>query len=79
MNIKKRLKEIEREQLPQPNLKVFTQAVDGTITGEGLEFKNKAEYKKHAEEQGFNEGERINSALFVVIVNAKKESNEEKH
>ncbi|SMO84160.1 hypothetical protein [Gracilimonas mengyeensis] len=67
MNLNKRLKEIERQELPQPKLKVFTQAVDGTITGEGLEFKNKAEYEKYAEKQGFNESR---SVLFVEIVNA---------
>ena len=76
MNLNKRLEEIEREQLPQPKLKVFTQAVDGKVTGEGLEFKNKAEYDKYADEQGFNDGNRIKSVLFVQIVNSQYNESE---
>ena len=76
MNLNKRLEEIERKQLPQPKLKVFTQAVDGKVTGEGLEFKNKAEYDKYADEQGFNDGSRIKSVLFVQIVNSQYNESE---
>jgi len=75
MNLNKRLEKIEEMQNPKekPTLKVFTQGTDGRVTGEGLEFKNKAEYDQYAEEQGFNKGERIKSVLFVTIVNAKGE------
>ena len=76
MNLNKRLEKIEEIQNPKekPTLKVFTQSVDGSISGMGLEFKNRAEYERYAEEQGFNEGDRISSVLFVTMVNAKKEN-----
>ena len=76
MSLNKRIEEIERKQLPQPRLKVFTQAVDGTIKGDGLKFKNKAEYDKYADEQGFNDGSRIKSVLFVQIVNSQYNESE---
>lgn len=70
MNLNKRLEKIEEIQNPKekPTLKVFTQSVDGSISGMGLEFKNRAEYERYAEEQGFNEGLPV---LFVEMVNTK--------
>lgn len=77
--IEKRLLMIEEGQNPKekPSLKVFTQSVSGNITGMGLEFKNRAEYDIYAEEQGFNEGDKINSVLFVTICNARDQGSEE--
>lgn len=75
MKLNKRITELEERMnpKPKPTLKVFTQHIDGRVTGQGLEFENKADYDKYAEQQGFHEGEQIKSVLFVVLVNAQKE------
>jgi len=76
MNLNKRITEIE-ERLnpkPKPTAKVFTQYVNGTVKGQGLEFENKAEYDKYAEEHGLNDGLPV---LFVEMVNTKGQN--EKH
>lgn len=72
-SLNNRLSKIEGslvEPKEKPTLKVFTQHVNGAVTGEGVSFKSKHEFDTYAKKAGLSL-EGLPDYLLVEIMNGK--------